>query len=125
MDIALTISELLDNRFADKSSADGLSLLSTTDRELSNRPLFMETGVIVMELTKDEINKRLLTQTVGIYATDAAVLVVRDDFRDMIIRSKHRAVVKGDWQLTLIPSMGEYMVLTNIPEKNLVVTGPV
>ena len=35
----------------------------------------------------------------------------------MIIRSKHRAVVKGDWQLTLIPSMGEHMVLINIPEK--------
>jgi hypothetical protein len=79
----------------------------------------METGVIVTELTKDEINKkRLLTQTVGIYATDAAgKLVVRDDFRDMIIRSKHRAVVKGDWQLTMIPSMGEHMVLINIPEK--------
>ncbi|WP_297189005.1 sulfatase-like hydrolase/transferase [uncultured Porticoccus sp.] len=118
MDIAPTISELLDNRFADKAF-DGLSLLSVTDRELSNRPLFMETGVIVTELTKDEINKkRLLTQTVGIYATDAAgKLVVRDDFRDMIIRSKHRAVVKGDWQLTLIPSMGEYLVLINIPEK--------
>jgi len=118
MDIAPTISEVLDNRFADKAF-DGLSLLSSTDSELATRPLFMETGVIVTELTKDEIDKkRLLTQTVGIYATDAAgKLVVRDDFRDMIIRSKHRAVVKGDWQLTMIPSMGEHMVLINIPDK--------
>jgi len=83
------------------------------------RFLFMETGFTILEITKAEINEaRVMEQSMGSYRVDkAGNLVVRDQWYPFIMNSKHRAVLYGDWQLSLVPSMAEYPVLTNIKTK--------
>ncbi|WP_461520103.1 sulfatase family protein [Porticoccus sp.] len=118
MDIVPTIYDLLSEPLVDKH-LDGLSLLSSTKKERDNRNLFLESGFKTMSVTADDMTEnKLLKEGIKAYTVNAdGKLVVRDVWHDIILRSKHRAVIRGDWQLSMIPGMGEYMVLTNISEK--------
>ena len=118
IDIAPTILDVLEESGEDRKM-DGLSLLSSTKEERNNRNLFLETGFTTLAVTADEINEEdLLKEGLRAYTVNAdGKLVIRDMWNDIILRAKHRAVIRGDWQLSMIPGMGEYMVLTNIPEK--------
>lgn len=118
IDIVPTISELL-NLDVSNGKLDGVSLLNE-ERELrQKRSLYLETGFAALEVTADEITiKGLLKETLKIYTVDkAGKLVVGDFWYEHILKSKHRSVIQGDWQLSMIPGMGKHMVLTNIPEK--------
>lgn len=118
IDVTPTILDVL-GESAETKHVDGLSLLSSSEEERNNRDLFLETGFTTLAVTADDINEgQLLKEGLRAYTVNAeGKLVIREVWNDIILRSKHRAVVRGDWQLSMIPGMGEYMVLTNIPEK--------
>jgi len=118
MDIVPTILDVLDEPVESKG-VDGLSLLASTKEERNNRNLFLESGFKTRALVADDMTKeQLLKEGIQVYTVNAdGKMVVRDAWNDIILRSKHRAVIRGDWQLSMIPGMGEYMVLTNISQK--------
>lgn len=118
MDVVPTIFEILDVSVQGKQ-VDGLSLLSATKEQRNNRDLFLESGFKTLSVTADDMTmEKVLKEGIRAYTVNKeGKLVVRDVWYDMILKSKHRAVIRGDWQLSMIPGMGEYMVLTNIPEK--------
>jgi len=118
IDIVPTIFDLL-GQPVDQKNVDGLSLISSTQEQRHTRNLFLESGFKTLSVTADDMTEeKLLREGIKAYTVNNdGKLVVRDVWHDQIIRSKHRAVVRGDWQLSMIPGMGEYMVLTNIPEK--------
>lgn len=118
IDVAPTILDVLGESTKDKNM-DGLSLLSSTSKDRNNRDLFLESGFTTLAVTADDLNEEeLLKEGLRAYTVNAdGKLVIRDMWNDIILRAKHRAVIRGDWQLSMIPGMGEYMVLTNIPEK--------
>lgn len=118
MDIAPTVLDILDINLDDKSP-DGLSLLSSTEVDRDERNLFLESGFKTLSVTADDMTiQKVVNEGIKAYTVNKdGKLVVRDIWYDLIMKSKHRAVVRGDWQLSMIPGMGEYMVLTNIPKK--------
>ncbi|MEZ5530245.1 MAG: sulfatase-like hydrolase/transferase [Porticoccaceae bacterium] len=118
MDVVPTIFDIL-GMPVDSKGVDGLSLLSSNKEQRDNRYLFLESGFKTLSVTADDMTEaQLLKEGIKAYTVnDDGKLVVRDVWYDPILRSKHRAVIRGDWQLSIIPGMGEYMVLTNIPEK--------
>jgi len=117
LDIAPTVLQLAGIELQKTYKMDGVSLLGSKVQE--PRFLFMETGFTILEITKAEISEaRVMEQSLGSYQVDkAGHLVVRDQWFPFIMNSKHRAVLYGDWQLSLVPSMAEYPVLTNIKTK--------
>ncbi|PHS74651.1 MAG: hypothetical protein COB19_06305 [Porticoccus sp.] len=118
IDIAPTVFDLLQVPDADKNM-DGLSLLSSTVEERHTRNLFLESGFKTLSVTADDMTEeKLLKEGIKAYTVDPqGKLVVRKIWYENILASKHRAVIRGDWQLSMIPGMGDYLVLTNIPEK--------
>lgn len=118
MDVAPTVRELL-NLDVSNDKLDGLSLLNEARELRQKRFLYLESGFAALEVTADEITiKDLLKETLQIYTVDkAGKLVVGDFWYEHILKAKHRSVIQGDWQLTMIPGMGKHMVLTNIAEK--------
>ena len=44
----------------------------------------------------------------------AGKLVIDDSFYKLIIKSKQRSVLYGEWQLSLLPSIPDYPVLSNV-----------
>lgn len=118
MDVVPTILDLLDSPIESKS-VDGLSLLSSSREERDRRDLFLESGFKTLSVTADDMTEeKLLREGIKAYTVnDDGKLVVRDVWYNPIIRSKHRAVIRGNWQLSMIPGMGGHMVVTNIQEK--------
>ncbi len=118
IDIVPTILEILDIPAVDKN-IDGFSLLSSTVELRNKRGLFLESGFQTLSVTADDMTiDKVVSEGIKAYTVNQqGKLVVRDIWYDNVLSSKHRAVVQGDWQLSMIPGMGEYMVLTNIPEK--------
>ncbi|TNE95077.1 MAG: DUF229 domain-containing protein [Gammaproteobacteria bacterium] len=118
MDIVPTVFDLLDSPLKDKK-IEGVSLLSSDKKERDTRNLFLESGFKTLSVTADDMTEeKLLREGIKAYTVnDDGKLVVRDVWYNPIIRSKHRAVIRGNWQLSMIPGMGEHMVVTNIQEK--------
>ncbi|MEH6469139.1 MAG: sulfatase-like hydrolase/transferase [Porticoccus sp.] len=118
MDVVPTIGDLLKMEEESKE-LDGISLLNESRELRQKRPLYLESGFAAMEVTADEITiKNLLEEGIKAYTVDKkGKLVVRDMWFDLVLQSKHRSVIRGDWQLSMIPEMGGHMVLTNISEK--------
>lgn len=118
VDIVPTILDALGVSAVDKD-IDGLSLLSSTITERDSRSLFLESGFKTLSVTADDMTvDKLVSEGIKAYTVnEQGKLVVRRVWYDNVIASKHRAVVQGDWQLSMIPGMGEHMVLTNIPDK--------
>lgn len=118
MDVVPTIFDILGLPVKDKG-VDGVSLLSSSEEQRDNRDLFIESGFKTLSVTADDMTvEKVINEGIKAYTVnDEGKLVVRDVWYDLILRSKQRAVIRGDWQLSMIPDMGEYLVLTNIPEK--------
>jgi arylsulfatase A-like enzyme len=112
MDIYPTVMDLVGESSHDTASVDGISMLAT---ERTDRQLFLETGFSMLELTRDEIDvKDVVNNSVRAYTVDReGRLVVKDNFYDHIMKSKHRAVMEGDWMLAITPTMAQYPVLIN------------
>lgn len=117
MDIYPTVLDLIEPKEKNNvSNLDGVSMLS---QERENRKLFLETGFSVLELTEETINvEDLIKNGIDAYTVDKrGKLVVKDQYYDLIISSKHRAVMEENWMLALVPSMGNHPVLVNWKEK--------
>ncbi len=118
LDIAPTVFDVL-NVSAEDKNIDGLSLLSSTVAERDSRSLFLESGFKTLSVTADDMTvEKVVSEGIKAYTVnEQGKLVVRKRWYDNVIASKHRAVVQGDWQLSMIPGMGKHMVLTNMAEK--------
>jgi hypothetical protein len=117
MDIYPTIMDILDKKDLLKG-LDGVSMFAG-ESERKHRQLFLETGFSILELTTSEINMEdMIENGIQAYTVDKqGKLVVKDDYYDFIVSSKHRAIMEGDWMLALVPSMAKYLVLVNRKEK--------
>jgi Sulfatase len=118
LDIVPTILDALGVSTEGKD-IDGLSLLSSTIAERNSRSLFLESGFKTLSVTADDMTEqKLLKEGIKAYTVNKeGKLVVRKVWYENILASKQRSVIQGDWQLSMIPGMGEYMVLTNIAQK--------
>lgn len=118
IDIAPTVLDLIQLPEADRNM-DGLSLLSSTIEQRHARNLFLESGFKTLSVTADDMTiDKVVSEGIRAYTVNPqGKLVVRKVWYDNILASKHRAVIRGDWQLSMIPGMGDYLVLTHIPEK--------
>lgn len=117
MDIYPTILDLIvPSTSINKSDLDGVSMLSKNRKD---RRLFLETGFSVLELTEENINlEELIKNGIDAYTVDKrGRLVVKDEYYELVISSKHRAVMEGDWMLAVVPSMANHPVLVNWKEK--------
>jgi len=113
MDIYPTIMDLVDGiKLPNQIEVDGVSMLS---EERGNRQLFLETGFSVLELTEKDFDVQdMIKNGIDAYTVDKrGKLVVKDRYYELILASKHRAVMEGDWMLALVPSMAEFLVLVN------------
>ncbi len=118
MDVVPTVLDLLGEPLENKK-LDGVSLLSSSVGQRQMRNLFLESGFKTLSVTADDMTiEKVINEGIKAYTVnDDGKLVVRDIWYDQILKTKHRAVVQGDWQLSMIPGMGNYLVLTNIPER--------
>lgn len=118
IDIVPTIFDILEVSAEDKK-IDGVSLLTSTLSERNDRSLFLESGFKTLSVTADDMTEeKLLKEGIKAYTVNKeGKLVVREVWYENILASKQRSVIQGDWQLSMIPGMGEYMVLTNISQK--------
>ncbi|TNF19279.1 MAG: DUF229 domain-containing protein, partial [Vibrionaceae bacterium] len=109
MDVAPTVLDLLGEPL-EGEKFDGVSLLSSSENQRDMRNLFLESGFKTLSVTADDMTiEKVLNEGIKAYTVNAdGKLVVRDIWYDQILETKHRAVVKGDWQLSMIPGMGEY-----------------
>ena len=116
MDIYPTILDLIDAPLPQTAKIDGVSLFSQKREE---RQLYLETGFSILELTEDQIDMEdVIKNGISAYTVNKqGKLVVKDDYYDLILSSKHRAIMEGDWMLTMVPSMAKYLVLVNRKEK--------
>ena len=112
MDIYPTIMDLVVGHDEAVDPVDGVSMLAEAT---GNRQLFLETGFSFIELTTEDIAvEEVLKNGISAYTVDKeGRLVVKDNYYDLILASKHRAVMDGDWMLALVPSMGRYLVMVN------------
>lgn len=117
MDVYPTIMDLLGEKDLLKG-LDGVSMFAG-ESEKNHRQLFMETGFSILELTSSEIDMEdMIENGIQAYTVDKqGKLVVKDDYYDFIVSSKHRAIMEGDWMLAIVPSMAKFLVLVNRKEK--------
>lgn len=117
MDVYPTIMDLLGEKDLLKG-LDGVSMFAG-ESEKNHRQLFMETGFSILELTSSEIDlEDMIANGIQAYTVDKqGKLVVKDEYYDFIVSSKHRAIMEGDWMLAMVPSMAKYLVLVNRKEK--------
>lgn len=117
MDVYPTIMDLLGEKDLLKG-LDGISMFAG-ESEKNHRQLFMETGFSILELTSSEIDMEdMIANGIQAYTVDKqGKLVVKDEYYDFIVSSKHRAIMEGDWMLAMVPSMAKYLVLVNRKEK--------
>jgi hypothetical protein len=114
MDIYPTIIDLIAAPLL--GDIDGVSFFSKKREE---RELFLETGFSILELKEDEIDMEdVIKNGISAYTVNRqGKLVIKEDYYDLILSSKHRAIMDGDWMLAMVPSMAKYLVLVNRKEK--------
>jgi arylsulfatase A-like enzyme len=115
IDIAPTLADVLAGSGAISTpwpGMDGHSLLAPMP---ADRGIYLESALTSMALMASEINERqLLEENARYYRVDrAGKVVMRPEMRDATIATKLRAVVRGDWLLSMSPSLADELILLN------------
>lgn len=115
IDIAPTLGDLLARGGAlpaPWSGMDGHSLFTPAP---AGRDIYLESAMTSMALVEKEIDeKKLLEENARYYTVDrAGKVVMRPEMRAGSIASKLRAVVRGDWLLSISPTLDDELILLN------------
>ncbi|MGB5096942.1 MAG: sulfatase-like hydrolase/transferase, partial [Porticoccaceae bacterium] len=115
IDIAPTVGDLLARGGAITApwpGMDGTSLLAPTPPD---RDIYLESAMTSIALMAQELDEaKLLEENARYYTVDrAGKVMMRPEMRDATIATKLRAVVRGDWLLSMSPTLADELVLLN------------
>lgn len=108
MDIAPTVLDFL--HLKPMNHIDGISLYPSFDKSVINndisRPLFLETGYTISDITtKDIFVEKVVQHSIGAYAINphTGLLYVKQEAEKSVNQNKQRALLTGDWLLVRYP----------------------
>jgi hypothetical protein len=91
---------------------DGESLLAPAPPD---RDIYLESAMTSMALMAKELDEaKLLEENARYYTVDrAGKVIMRPEMRDASVATKLRAVVRGDWLLSISPTLEDELILLN------------
>lgn len=117
IDIAPTVADLLAGTGTGAIAApwpgmDGESLLAPAPPD---RDIYLESAMTSMALMAKELDEaKLLEENARYYTVDrAGKVIMRPEMRDASVATKLRAVVRGDWLLSISPTLEDELILLN------------